>query len=114
MVDFKRYGSLFKHDIGAIFDEGRYIGTALYCVSHKYQNVSVNIEDFKFGAMCFDYIYCENSEHKKALVTMVQAIELFKRSRSRNIEDAEYKIIEWYEIEKPATVYELPFDKPRE
>jgi hypothetical protein len=114
MPDFRRYGTLHKHDIGAIFDEGRYVGTALQCVSHKYQNVSVNITDFKFAALCLDFIYCENSEHKKALVPMIQAIELFKRSRSRDIEDAEYKVIEWFEIERPAIVYELPFDQPRE
>jgi hypothetical protein len=114
MAEFRKYGILNKHDIGAVFDEGRYVGTALLCISQKHINVSVNINDFKFASLCLQYIYCINSENKKILMPMMQAIEIFKRSGSRNIEDAEFKVLEWYELERPSVVYELPFDQPKE
>jgi hypothetical protein len=40
---------------------------------------------------------------------MEQAIEIFKHGRQP--EGAEFVIIEWFELENPSTIYELPFDR---
>jgi hypothetical protein len=113
MITFKKYGELDKHDIGAVFDnenrQARYIGTALLCRSPKHISISININDFKFASKCLQYIYCKNCENKTILVPMEQAIEIFKHGRQP--EGAEFVIIEWFELENPSTIYELPFDR---
>jgi hypothetical protein len=110
MKIFRKYGELLnKHDIGAVFDNsvGEYVGTALLCRSPTHTSISVNIQDFKFASKCFQYMYCQNCKDLIAVVPMEQAIELFKRGRQFD----EFVVIEWFEIEQPSNVYELPFDK---
>jgi hypothetical protein len=110
MKIFRKYGELLnKHDIGAVFENniGEYIGTALLCRSPTHTSISANKQDFKFASKCFQYMYCQNSKDQIAVVPMEQAIELFKKGRDHG----EFVVIEWFEIENPTNVYELPFDK---
>jgi hypothetical protein len=109
MKIFRKYGELLnKHDIGAVFDNNvvEYVGTALLCRSPTHTSISVNKQDFKFASKCFQYMFCQNSKDQIAVVPMEQAIGLFKRAR----DFGEFVVIEWFEIEQPSNVYELPFD----
>lgn len=107
MKVFKPYGKLDIHDIGAIFDSSKYIGTGLLSKSPSHTSISLNARDFKFASMCFQYIYCQNSENKIAIIPMPQAKELFKKGRNHG----EFVVIEWYELENPTETFELPFDE---
>jgi hypothetical protein len=51
-------------------------------------------------------MYCQNNKDQIAVIPIDQAIELFKKGRDHG----EFVVIEWFEIENPTNVYELPFD----
>jgi hypothetical protein len=109
MKIFRKYGELLNEtDIGAVFDNnvGEYVGTALQCKSSKHTSISINKQDFRFASKCFQYLYCQNNKDQIAVIPIDQAIELFKKGRDHG----EFVVIEWFEIENPTNVYELPFD----
>jgi hypothetical protein len=110
MKIFRPYGTLAnKHDIGVVFDNNggtEYIGTAILCRSTKHTSISVNKQDFKFASKCVQYMFCHNNQNQRAVIPMEQAIELFKRGRDHG----EFVVIEWFEIEQPSGIYELPWE----
>jgi hypothetical protein len=109
MKIFKKYGSLFKHDIGVVFDNSAgmdYIGTAMLCKSPKHTSISINSQDIRFASNCFQYVFCQNNKDQVAVIPMAQAKELFKRGRNHG----EFVVIEWFEIQEPDSTSEIPFN----
>jgi hypothetical protein len=112
MVAFQKCGVVgfppHSHDIGVLFEDKQYLGTAIYCMSPEYPRISMNIAAFRFASKCFQYLFCRNCLNQTVLIPMSEAIDLFKRGHKRKETD-DFIVFEWHELENPSVVYEIPF-----
>jgi hypothetical protein len=106
MKIFKSFGKLTIHEIGAIFENNVWNGTALLSKTSKHTSISFNKQDFRFASNCLQYVFCQNNKDQIAIISMAEAKELFKRGDDRG----EFIVVEWIDIQNPDGTYEIPFN----
>lgn len=114
MINFIRWTSERKHDVGLIRDaeKGEWLGSAMCCgpsTSHP-DSVSINVREFRAATKCFQYLVLRCGGGRERIFEMHDAIKLVENFNRRIGDGAEFLVLNWQDIENGADFpNELPF-----